>query len=439
MWDSARGRVVEAAMLGTGVDFAADTWSRVRAELDTYAGSWVAAHTDACEAHQRGEQSSAALDLRMHCLHRRRIELEALVEVLAAADAPTVTNAVQAVHGLPSPVVCADPVLLSEQRRLDVPEDPTTAAAVEALRGRLAQVESKMLAGQYERGLALSGQLLVRRPGPPRGHLGATRAPRLPRRGPGEGPEMLVGKCGARTDLRGTIDGIRWVLHSGAKWREMPAKYGKATTAWRPHAGAGRGRRARPPPGRDDRDLVGDRGRETAPVLGRWRNGSRRAAAARPRRPAGGPPRPARGPGCRSARRGFGSNLAALLSGHMRRGGCSGARHARMRAPGRLRPAADPRLRRGGARAQALEGGPVRILFKAPWRSGVAHADITRTRFLARLCACVGGPPRPVFAVDVMVCRKCGGRMRLLAPKTAQNPCLGARSPTTAGWVGVLI
>ena len=43
----------------------------------------------------------------------------------------------------------------------------------------------------------------------------------------------IVGKCGARTDLRGTIDGIRWVLHSGAKWREMPSKYGKATTAWR--------------------------------------------------------------------------------------------------------------------------------------------------------------------------------------------------------------
>lgn len=113
------------------------------------------------EAHQRGEQPSAALDLRMHCLHRRRIELEALVEVLAAADAPTVTNSVQAVHGLPSLVVCADPVLLSEPRRLDVPEDPTTAAAVEALRGCLAQVESQMLAGQYERGLALSGQLLV--------------------------------------------------------------------------------------------------------------------------------------------------------------------------------------------------------------------------------------------------------------------------------------
>jgi integrase/transposase len=38
---------------------------------------------------------------------------------------------------------------------------------------------------------------------------------------------------GPRTDLRQIVDGIRWVLHTGAKWREIPGEYGKATTAWR--------------------------------------------------------------------------------------------------------------------------------------------------------------------------------------------------------------
>ena len=46
--------------------------------------------------------------------------------------------------------------------------------------------------------------------------------------------ESTRGKCGGpRTDLRRTVDGIRWVLHTGAKWGEIPAEYGKATTAWR--------------------------------------------------------------------------------------------------------------------------------------------------------------------------------------------------------------
>jgi transposase len=38
---------------------------------------------------------------------------------------------------------------------------------------------------------------------------------------------------GKRTDLRRTVDAIRWVLHNGAKWREMPKNLGPATTCWR--------------------------------------------------------------------------------------------------------------------------------------------------------------------------------------------------------------
>ena len=41
----------------------------------------------------------------------------------------------------------------------------------------------------------------------------------------------------------------------------------------------------------------------------------------------------------------------------------------------------------------ALPDGRVRVLFKAPWRSGAAHADMPPDRFLARLCALVP-PPR---------------------------------------------
>ena len=46
--------------------------------------------------------------------------------------------------------------------------------------------------------------------------------------------ESTRGRCGGpRTDLRRTVDAIRWVLQTGAKWRELPAEYGAATTSWR--------------------------------------------------------------------------------------------------------------------------------------------------------------------------------------------------------------
>ena len=43
---------------------------------------------------------------------------------------------------------------------------------------------------------------------------------------------------------------------------------------------------------------------------------------------------------------------------------------------------------------QALGGGRVRVAFKAPWRHGVAHADMDTDKFLARLCALVPPPER---------------------------------------------
>jgi transposase len=46
--------------------------------------------------------------------------------------------------------------------------------------------------------------------------------------------ESTRGRCGGpRTDLRRTVDAIRWVLHTGAKWSEIPAEFGASTTCWR--------------------------------------------------------------------------------------------------------------------------------------------------------------------------------------------------------------
>lgn len=36
-----------------------------------------------------------------------------------------------------------------------------------------------------------------------------------------------------RADDRKTVDGIRWILTTGAQWDELPAKYGSGKTVWR--------------------------------------------------------------------------------------------------------------------------------------------------------------------------------------------------------------
>ncbi|MDC0722972.1 serine/threonine-protein kinase [Nannocystis bainbridge] len=156
VWDDSRSAAVERAMLATGLVFAADTVARTRQDLDAHAAEWTELHVRTCEAHRAGERSSAALDLQMHCLQRRRAELDALVDVLAEGDRNTVMNAAQAVAGLRSVASCGDPTaLMDEQRRLGLPSDPAVAARVQLLQRDLAQVEALFLAGQIDRAVAL--------------------------------------------------------------------------------------------------------------------------------------------------------------------------------------------------------------------------------------------------------------------------------------------
>lgn len=36
-----------------------------------------------------------------------------------------------------------------------------------------------------------------------------------------------------RAEDKKTVEGIMWILTTGAQWDELPAKYGKSTTCWR--------------------------------------------------------------------------------------------------------------------------------------------------------------------------------------------------------------
>jgi len=136
VWNVERRLAIQRAFMGAGGRDA----KALIAALDAYANAWQREHRDACEdTRLRGDQSEQLLDLRMACLRRRRIELGALVDELAAADEAVTRRGPAVVTTLASPVACSD-----------VKREPTTAAPAamhweeEAIEADLAKVQVKL-------------------------------------------------------------------------------------------------------------------------------------------------------------------------------------------------------------------------------------------------------------------------------------------------------
>ena len=148
VWDPRQRQQVEDAMAATRVTYAATTWTRTAARLDAYADAWVQEHVAACEVSQvRKEQSVAAMDLRMGCLHRAKVELSAVAEQLSQVDDETMKHVHRMIDNLPKLVRCSDVEMLEAELP---PPDGEAAAAAEWLRVELAQAKAKNDAGHYD-------------------------------------------------------------------------------------------------------------------------------------------------------------------------------------------------------------------------------------------------------------------------------------------------
>jgi len=142
-----RRTAIHDAFMKTGAAGAADVWQRTAEALDRYAGQWLGAYADACEAtHVRGEQSPEVLDLRMTCLSERLTHVQALTSVFAEATPTVVSNAITAVAALPSLDRCADVGLL--RAVVPPPEDRETRDRVAVLKRELARVRALGDSGQ---------------------------------------------------------------------------------------------------------------------------------------------------------------------------------------------------------------------------------------------------------------------------------------------------
>ncbi len=159
VWDDARASAMTAAFTATGLPYAEDAARRLQPLLGGYAGAWSAMRRETCEAHQRGEQSAALLDLRMACLDRRRAGLVALADLLVRADADVVERGVEAAQSLPALAGCADVAALTAA--LPLPDDPARADAIHSARTRLAEIGALASAGRFTAATAAAEQTLA--------------------------------------------------------------------------------------------------------------------------------------------------------------------------------------------------------------------------------------------------------------------------------------
>jgi tetratricopeptide (TPR) repeat protein/predicted Ser/Thr protein kinase len=158
-WSALRADEVRREFVGSANPRGEDAFTHARALLDRYAASWVAMHTDACEATRvRGEQSEEGLDLRMACLKQRQREVKATVDLLTHADAKMVDNAVEAAAHLTPVDTCVD--LAALRAPFAPPKTDQESRAVDDLRRRLVEVQALEHAGRWEDALAMATALV---------------------------------------------------------------------------------------------------------------------------------------------------------------------------------------------------------------------------------------------------------------------------------------
>ncbi len=141
IWEQERPPIA-AAFAAVGPELAA-TEANVTVRLDGYANRLAAASRQVCRDTRSGR--SDLVNRQAECIGERRDEFRALAHLLARADRHTAERAFVLASKLSSIDRCDDTRYL--QARVKPPSDPAVAAAVERLRGRLADARLKVLGG----------------------------------------------------------------------------------------------------------------------------------------------------------------------------------------------------------------------------------------------------------------------------------------------------
>ncbi len=160
VWGPERRTAIESAFAKSRAPYAADAAAYAIDRLDRHGRAWVDAWVDACTAtHVRREQSDELFDRRMTCLGHRKVEMGALVDMLAGADDALVERSAEAVGGLEGVAQCADADALLAA--IAPPADADARAAVEAVREQLGRASALELAGRFGQGVDVARAALA--------------------------------------------------------------------------------------------------------------------------------------------------------------------------------------------------------------------------------------------------------------------------------------
>jgi tetratricopeptide (TPR) repeat protein len=157
VWSEARRAAVRTALLATGSPRAPGTADSVERLLSGYSRAWEDGYTETCRAtHVRKEQPESVLALRMACLDRHLLALDALAGLMERADTALVDGAVEAAQKLPRVTSCAHVDAL-----LALPPPPEEAGArLEAARRELARAQALLDTGRFDAGLPVAKAVL---------------------------------------------------------------------------------------------------------------------------------------------------------------------------------------------------------------------------------------------------------------------------------------
>jgi tetratricopeptide (TPR) repeat protein/predicted Ser/Thr protein kinase len=157
-WNPAARERVRAALVATGLPYAASTAERVMPWLDRQAQAWREARTASClDAELHGIADADTVDRTLWCLDERRIELGSLVEELVAADEVVVRKALSSAIDLDPVGPCRDAFV---QARLPLPP-VEHRAEVRTVRAELARASRRVASGKFEEAAGLARTALA--------------------------------------------------------------------------------------------------------------------------------------------------------------------------------------------------------------------------------------------------------------------------------------
>jgi len=156
VWNPDRKEAIHAVFRASGLPQAEAAFSDVVRVLDHGATAWHDMAVDACRATRvRGTQSAELLDLRMACLARHRLDLEAEIDLFLHADARRIKRLAASPPQGGSLAECANAAALKAAER--PPTDPAAKARLVELRRGVARTRALFDAGDFAGAVEAAG------------------------------------------------------------------------------------------------------------------------------------------------------------------------------------------------------------------------------------------------------------------------------------------